>query len=349
MPPKNTTTTSAASKGKTKGKVQTKSKATSGKKVAGKKAKVEDKKKKQKVVDKIAFPAKPRSFGIGQDIQPKRNLGRFVKWPKYVRLQRQRQVLVKRLKVPPSVNQFTETVNKATATQLFKLLQKYRPEDKAQKKDRLRKLAAEKATKDKATVGEKPVVLKFGLNHVTALIEQRKARLVVIAHDVDPIEAFAISATRVLIGGHFVLRCRSCFVKQSVLLLYSVHSLTLDELANNQSVFGYVHATSPRPLLVVFIPALCRKLDVPYCIVKSKARLGRLVHHKTATCLALTSVKKADEVALNTLIDTLNNNYKDRFDEIRKTWGGQKMGMKTNHKLAEMARKRAREAAALLH
>jgi len=41
-----------------------------------------------------------------------------------------------------------------------------------------------KATKDET----KPKVLKFGLNHVTTLIENKKAKMVVIAHDVDPIE-----------------------------------------------------------------------------------------------------------------------------------------------------------------
>jgi large subunit ribosomal protein L7Ae len=30
--------------------------------------------------------------------------------------------------------------------------------------------------------------IKYGLNHVTTLVENRKAKLVVIAHDVDPIE-----------------------------------------------------------------------------------------------------------------------------------------------------------------
>merc|ERR1711916_273641 len=34
----------------------------------------------------------------------------------------------------------------------------------------------------------KPYVVKYGINHVTGLIEQKKAQLVVIAHDVDPIE-----------------------------------------------------------------------------------------------------------------------------------------------------------------
>lgn len=57
-------------------------------------------------------------------------------------------------------------------------------------------------------------VIKFGLKHVTTLIEEQKASLVVIAHDVSPIE------------------------------------------------------------LVVWLPALCRKMGVPYCILKGKVRLG---------------------------------------------------------------------------
>lgn len=57
---------------------------------------------------------KPRNFGIGQDMQPKRNLSRFVKWPEYVRLQRQKAILKQRLKVPPAINQFSNTLDKNT-------------------------------------------------------------------------------------------------------------------------------------------------------------------------------------------------------------------------------------------
>ncbi|CAG8773224.1 7998_t:CDS:2, partial [Racocetra fulgida] len=62
------------------------------------------------------FEKRPRNFGIGQDIQPKRDLTRFVKWPEYVRLQRQRKILNQRLKVPPAINQFTKVLDKPTAT-----------------------------------------------------------------------------------------------------------------------------------------------------------------------------------------------------------------------------------------
>ena len=50
----------------------------------------------------------------GQDIQPKRDLSRFVRWPKYIRLQRQQAILKQRLKVPPPINQFTQALDRQT-------------------------------------------------------------------------------------------------------------------------------------------------------------------------------------------------------------------------------------------
>ena len=64
----------------------------------------------------------------------------MVRWPEYVRLQRQRKILNMRLKVPPALNQFTHTLDRNTAAQAFKLLNKYRPETKAEKKERLTKV-----------------------------------------------------------------------------------------------------------------------------------------------------------------------------------------------------------------
>ena len=49
---------------------------------------------------------------VGGNIQPKRNLTRFVRWPKYVRLQRQKRILYERLKVPPTIAQFTQTLDR---------------------------------------------------------------------------------------------------------------------------------------------------------------------------------------------------------------------------------------------
>merc|ERR1712007_131575 len=143
---------------------------------------------------KIEFPrsavvAKKRTFSIGGDILPKkRDLTRFVRWPKYVRLQRSKMTLLKRIKVPPAINQFALSFDKRQASQLFRLLNNLKPETKAAKKERLAAQAEKIAAGDKSAAGKKPVCVKMGVNHVTTLIEEKKAQLVVIAHDVDPIE-----------------------------------------------------------------------------------------------------------------------------------------------------------------
>ena len=209
------------------------------------------------------------SIRSGQSIQPKTDLTRFVKWPEYVRLQRQKVILHQRLKVPPAIAQFSHTLDKNTATQLFKLLNKYRPETKQEKKARLDAIAkataeekeaqtkvrrARQYTSHQCTNGfsiqpeKKPLFVKYGLNHAVALIEAKKASLVVIAHDVDPIE------------------------------------------------------------LVVFLPALCRKMGIPYVIVKGKARLGTVVHKKTAAVLTVQDVKSEDQRELATLVSAAKAN-----------------------------------------
>ncbi|XP_040107403.1 60S ribosomal protein L7a-like [Oryx dammah] len=226
-----------------------KGKKAKGKKVAPALA-VVMKQEGKKVVNAL-FEKRPKNFGIGQDIQPKRDLTCFVKWPLYIRLQRQRAILYKRLKVPPAINQFTQALDRQIATQLLKLAHKYRPETKQEKQTLLAR--AEKKAAGKGDVPTKrPPVLRAGVNTVTTLVENKKAQLVVIAHNVDPIE------------------------------------------------------------LVVFLPALCRKMGVPYCIIKGKARLGCLVHRKTCTAVAFMHINSEDKSALAKLAEALRTNYDDR-------------------------------------
>lgn len=78
------------------------------------------------------------------------------------------------------------------ATQLFKLLDKYRPESKQAKKQRLRARAQARAAGKPDAPTKRPCVVRQGVNTVTTLVEQKKAQLVVIAHDVDPIEVSGI-------------------------------------------------------------------------------------------------------------------------------------------------------------
>ncbi|CAF2149718.1 unnamed protein product [Brassica napus] len=241
------------------------------------------KKKSEKVTNPL-FERRPKQFGIGGALPPKKDLTRYIKWPKSIRLQRQKRILKQRLKVPPALNQFTKTLDKNLATSLFKMMLKYRPEDKAAKKERLLK-KAQAETEGKTVESKKPIVVKYGLNHVTYLIEQNKAQLVVIAHDVDPIE------------------------------------------------------------LVVWLPALCRKMEVPYCIVKGKSRLGAIVHQKTAACLCLTTVKNEDKMEFSKILEAIKANFNDKYEEYRKKWGGGIMGSKSQAKTKAKERVLAKEAA----
>jgi len=189
-----------------------------------------------------------------------------------------------RLKVPPSIAQFGQVVDRNTAAQSLKLLNKYRPENKVEKKDRLTKEAtAIHDGKKKEDVSKKPYTVKYGLNHVVGLIENKKASLVLIANDVDPIE------------------------------------------------------------LVIFLPALCRKMGVPYAIIKGKARLGTVVHKKTAAVLAFTEVRDEDKTELSKLISTVKEGYMAQNEEAKRHWGGGIMGNKAVAKT--LKKKKALEAA----
>ena len=65
-------------------------------------------KKVEKAVNPL-FEKRSRNFRVGNSIQPDRNLTRFVKWPKYITFQRQKRILLTRIKVPPSIAQFSVT------------------------------------------------------------------------------------------------------------------------------------------------------------------------------------------------------------------------------------------------
>merc|ERR1719375_2879569 len=121
----------------------------------------------KKVQRNPLFEKAPRNFRLGGDLQPKRDLTRFIKWPKYVRLQRAKKIMLMRLKVPPAINQFNAAIDKNQAAHVLKLCKKYMPETREAKKNRL--LETAKGGADKS--GKKPVMLKYGLNHVTTLVE----------------------------------------------------------------------------------------------------------------------------------------------------------------------------------
>ncbi|CAN6894707.1 unnamed protein product [Brassica oleracea var. botrytis] len=66
--------------------------------------KVATKKKPEKVTNHL-FERRPKQFGVGGALPPKKYLTGYIKWPKSIRLQRQKRILKQRLKVPPELNQ----------------------------------------------------------------------------------------------------------------------------------------------------------------------------------------------------------------------------------------------------
>ena len=135
------------------------------------------------------YVSRPKDFGTGRDVPYKRDISRFMRWPEFVTTQRKKRVLERRMKVPAAVNQFRQTLDRSTRTNLFKLLQKYKPETAKARKERLAAAAKAKAdNKGKAVATKAPLALTTGLQEVTRAIEKGTARLVVIASNVDPIE-----------------------------------------------------------------------------------------------------------------------------------------------------------------
>lgn len=67
-------------------------------------------------------------------------------------------------------------------------MDKYRPESRQAKRDRLRKRAEAVATGKPDAPTKRQNWIRQGINTVTTLVEQKRAKLVVIAHDVEPIE-----------------------------------------------------------------------------------------------------------------------------------------------------------------
>ncbi len=72
------------------------------------------------------------------------------------------------------------------------MLDKYRPETRAARKARLKARAQDKAKGKTDTPSKRIVALKQGANCVVRAIEQKKAQLVVIAHDVEPLEVLIL-------------------------------------------------------------------------------------------------------------------------------------------------------------
>lgn len=185
----------------------------------------------------------------------KKDLARFVKWPKYIKIQRQRRIFCQKLKIPPAVFQFSRTLDKNMTNQLFQLLSNYKLNDTRKDKNPSKKNLEKKRPKN-------TISIKHGIDTVSKLIKNRKSLFVLIANDVNPIDC------------------------------------------------------------VIWMPTLCTKLGIPYCIVKNKSRLGSLIGRKSTSCITLTHVNPTDNEYLEKLLVCFKKNFNERYSDAIKRWGG---------------------------
>lgn len=170
------------------------------------------------------------------------------------------------------IKDFQQRLDAQKAEALFKLMLKYRPENTQakNKKKKSRKSKDEQAKskkkdaqaktpkKEEAKSPKKDAqakTIEMGLNSVALLVKEKKARLVVIAADVEPIK------------------------------------------------------------LVLHLPALCRKMNVPYCIVDSKAQLTPVVKMKT-TCVAIADVQAQDRKYFQKLLKAIKTDDNEELPKL---------------------------------
>lgn len=179
---------------------------------------------------------------------------------KDAKIKRKIEALSNAVKIPAPIFQFKTVLEETDESKLVNLLQKYKPETRKQRVERLKK--------ENPKEGPKPILIKFGASHVVDLIKQKKAKLVVIAADVAPIT------------------------------------------------------------VVVALPTLCKKMGVPYAIVKSKATLGNLVNMKSAAVICIEGCRTEDTAEFNNVIRISNAVFADQYEKHMTTVGGGKFNKK---------------------
>ena len=204
----------------------------------------------------FAYKKKSKS-GTNNNASYRKDLSRFVKWPKYIRIQRQRRIFCQKLKIPPAIFQFSKTLDKNMSSQLFQLLSNYRRTDSNSKQNMFK-------SKIKNSTNKDLVLIRHGINTVAKLVKNQKALFVLIANDVNPIDC------------------------------------------------------------IVWLPTLCTKMAIPYCIVKSKSKLGALVNRKKTSCVCITYINSNDNENFQKLLDCFRKNFNDRYSDAIKRWSEKK-------------------------
>lgn len=174
-------------------------------------------------------------------------------------IQKKMYKLANAIKIPAVINQFKTTLEETDEQRVFSLFSNYKPETREEKRKRLESADPR--------AGPKPVIIKFGLKHVTDLIEQKRLKLVLIAADTTPIT------------------------------------------------------------VVVWLPALCKNMGIPYAIVKHRAGLGALVNLKSSAAIGLEEVRPEHRAEFSSVIEMCNGVFTNQFDRHMAVVGGGRINL----------------------
>lgn len=135
-------------------------------------------KKQQDIYQNIEYIPKNRKIQGGQKMNMLNDCSRYVRWPKFINIQRQRRIFGNKIKLPGPLQIFSSSLDKNMTRQMFTLLKKYckKPVKKNSKNENL-----DINTNNKFN-------LVHGTNSVCKFITKNEIFFVVIAQDVNPIE-----------------------------------------------------------------------------------------------------------------------------------------------------------------
>ena len=184
---------------------------------------------------------------VGQDIQPKKDLTRFVKWPNTFAFSARRSSSASASKsLPPLSSSRTRSTRTpprscsscSTSTVRRRSRRRRRPLSGRRHRRRcvlvVDGVGVHRIDYSSTQDSKKPLFVKYGLNHTVALIEAKKASLVVIARDVDTIElvVFLSALCRrmgvpyvIVSGRSFTRRPRQCLLSRTSRARTSASSL----------------------------------------------------------------------------------------------------------------------------
>lgn len=167
----------------------------------------------------------------------KKDLTRFVKWPTFMKIQRQRQLLYKKLKIPPVIHSFIRLPDRKLTK---RVMDTFFPEgdfrkilseksslgwiDNPNQEKTLKSIPKAISKTNKINISEK--YIQHGLRKVVNSIRKGKALFVIISHDVNPIEIiiwlpflckkykipFSMVSNKKVLGSKFGLPQSSCAV-----------------------------------------------------------------------------------------------------------------------------------------